>query len=103
MFDIDGSIQGNHPIFGATTDCNGRMFCLSFALSQSDENRIQFWRGGGGIRFWPQYMTTIWPRLFYDAKIDKKYLAKGYIEKNFGLSVKDSTFDAWYKSIVDFE
>jgi len=119
MYDIDNTIlkqrsnkkdnkkneeekKENEPIFGARLDCDGKMFCLSFALHETEKNRIQFWRNGGGIRFWPNYMLTVWPKLFINPKIDKKY-DEQYIEKNFGLNHKDKVFDSWYKEIVDFD
>jgi len=72
-------------------------------LHETNKNRIQFWRNGGGVRFWPFYMTTVWPKLFINPKIDKKYLAKDYIKNNFGLETNDKLFDSWYASIVDFD
>eukprot|EP01084_Bolivina_argentea_P111848 199496_1 len=118
MYDVNNSVlklpvpKGNKknddpnkkdPIFGARVDCDGRMFCLSFALHETNRIRIQFWRNGGGVRFWPQYMTTVWPKLFINPKINKKYKQNDYVANNFGLNVKDALFDAWYNSIVDFD
>eukprot|EP00483_Globobulimina_turgida_P012205 UN12227 len=114
MYDIDNSIlkqsrkkmdenKEKEPIFGARYDCDGKMFCLSFSLHETNRTRIQFWRHGGGIRFWPNYMKTIWPKLFINPKIKKKYLKNDYITNKFQLNVQDNLFDGWYKSIVDFE
>lgn len=113
MFDIDNTIlkkdkkalqkQDSDPIFGAKFDCDGKMFCLSFALYGNNQNRIHFWRNGGGTRFWPNYMLSVWPRLFVNAKINKKYKGNDYIEKNFGLNTKDELFTSWYNQIVDFD
>ena len=87
------------PIYGASLSANGFMFTLSFALHQSNKTRIQFWREGGGLRFWPRYMVEIWPDLFLKPELDEKYTAQ-YVEEQFALSAKDEMFDEWYKVIA---
>mmetsp|Transcript_56792 Transcript_56792/g.51090 ORF Transcript_56792/g.51090 Transcript_56792/m.51090 type:complete len:413 (-) Transcript_56792:30-1268(-) len=113
MYDIDNSIlkrdkktlqqqTDKDPIFGAKYGCDGKMFLLSFGLHEK-QIRISFWKNGGGVRFWPNYMITMWPRLFINAKINKEYQMNNYIENNFGLKWKDEEFTNWYNAIVDFD
>jgi len=111
MYDMDNSVLQQSkrdpakevsPIFGAKVDCDGRMFCVSFAMLGANKSRMQFWRHGGGIRFWPSYMLTLWPKLFVNAKINKQFTENNYVEDNFKIAWKDALFDAWYKAIVDF-
>jgi len=90
------------PIYGASQSANGFMFTLSFALHDAKRARIQFWREGGGLRFWPRYMVEIWPQLFLKAELDEKYTAQ-YVEEKFALSVHDELFEEWYKVIAPRE
>jgi len=98
--DNDSKEEEEDPIYGASLSANGFMFTLSFALHQANETRIQFWREGGGLRFWPEYMVQIWPQLFLKPELlDEKY-TEDYVKENFSLTVKDKLFDEWYNVIA---
>jgi len=96
--------EGGDPIFGGSHDASGRMFALSFSMHETNRNRVQFWKNGGGLRFWPRYMLDIWPQMFVKGSgaLDKKY-TKEYVKERFALDTEDAVFEEWKKAIIDWQ
>ena len=94
--------KGSGPRYkGARFDNFAETFVISFQCLTPSNIRMQWFFGGGGIRFHPRYMFNVWPQMFkYMNRIDGSKYNEEWLTKRWVLNTEDITFEQWYASLA---